>query len=471
MLNILLGNRCKAKDIETLLNTLHTIAPNTQPYTLFSPYTFDKFPQIHTAHSTQKYDFIYLPDSLQVQMAISEQIPYFIGASYTSFLRKIARFCKRLVYRCIDSGIKLTTKPTKQRKLAIIRTDAIGDYLLFRNFLPLFATHYGKVTLVGNIAYKDLITEFDSPHIIEFIPIHTTKFQKNIFYRIKTLKYLRTFDFETLINPIFSRDYLSESLAKFICAKQKIASVGDTSNISYHLKLHFDTIYNTLVSADSRILFEFYRNAEFIKGLMPTISIPSYTLTLNHTNIQEFMLPKRYAVFFIGASSAFRKWSLEHFYEVGKWHINQGFSVVICGGKEDYENGESLAYNLNQLDNITQELDSKAINLCGKTSLGALARVVYNGNHLLSNETSCVHIACAIRHDINIYVVYNGNHLYRFTPYPQGIGSKYYSIYHPTIDKNLAAYGIISNFLQETSRLDINKITPTQVINTIQATL
>ncbi len=123
---------------------------------------------------------------------------------------------------------------------------------------------------------------------------------------------------------------------------------------------------------------------------------------------------------------------MEHFYEVGKWHINQGFSVVICGGKEDYENGESLAYNLNQIDNVTQELDSKAINLCGKTSLGALARVVYNGNHL-----------------------------YRFTPYPQGIGSKYYGIYHPTIDKNLAAYGIISNFLQETSRLDINKITST----------
>ena len=150
--------------------------------------------------------------------------------------------------------------------------------------------------------------------------------------------------------------------------------------------------------------------------------------------------------------------------------MENGFSVVICGGKEDYEGGERLAHNLTQTA-LQKGLDTKALSLCGSTSLSALARVVYNGNHLLSNETSCVHIACAIRHDISIYVVSNGNHLYRFTPYPQGIGGKYYGIYHPTIDKNLAAYGIISNFLQEASRLDINHISPQAVIRVIESTL
>lgn len=468
MLKILLGNRCCAHDIEALLTKLKATSQDT--YTLFSHHSFEGFPQICAHKDTQYYDFIYLPDAAQAKEAQATQIPYFAGSLEASLLKRVVRACKHFAYACIESSAKLSARPTQKRELAIIRTDAIGDYLLFRNFLPLFAAHYGAITLIGNAAYADLALEFDRSYIQEFIPICVKKFQKNPIYRFKILRYLRTFSLEVLINPIFSRDYLSESLARFLTAGTKIASMGDTSNLSARFKAHFDRTYHTLIPASPKILFEFYRNAEFVRTLLPTAPLPSYTLTLSHSDTREFELPTRYVVFFIGASSKARKWSLEHFYQVGLWHMDRGFSVVVCGGKEDYEGGERLAHKLTQAA-LQKGLDTKALNLCASTSLSALARVVYNGNHLLSNETSCVHIACAIRHDINIYVVYNGNHLYRFTPYPQGIGGKYYGIYHPTIDKNLAAYGIISNFLQEASRLDINHISPQAVIRVIESTL
>ena len=468
MLKILLGNRCCAHDIEALLTKLKATSQDT--YTLFSPHSFEGFPQICAHTSTQCYDFIYLPDAAQAKEAQATQIPYFAGSLEVSLPKRVVRACKHFAYACIESSAKLSTRPTQKRELAIIRTDAIGDYLLFRNFLPLFAKYYGRITLIGNATYADLVLEFDRSYIQEFIPICVSKFRTNPIYRFKILRYLRSLSFEVLINPIFSRDYLSESLARFLHAQTKIASIGDSSNLPARFKARFDSSYHRLLPASPKILFEFYRNAEFARTLLPTAPLPPYALTLPHSHIREFELPARYVVFFIGASTQARKWSLEHFYEVGVWHMENGFSVVICGGKEDYEGGERLAHNLTQAA-LQKGLDTKALSLCGSTSLSALARVVYNGNHLLSNETSCVHIACAIRHDISIYVVSNGNHLYRFTPYPQGIGGKYYGIYHPTIDKNLAAYGIISNFLQEASRLDINHISPQAVIRIIESTL
>lgn len=462
-LRILLGQKCRARDIATLLATLDS---RDTSYTLFSTKRFVAFPQIHPHSTSWAYDFVYLPDKAQMAQALKRQIPYFSDTKL-SIYKALYHALKSAVYACIALCAKLTTKATTHREIAIIRTDAIGDYMLFRNFLPLFARHYGALTLIGNSAYEDLLA-FDRAYIKEFIPLNPKRFQKDLRYRFRILKTLQSYRFKILINPIFSRDMLSESLAAFLNADYKVASVGDCANISLAHKAHYDAHYHELVPARSDVMFEFYRNAEFATALLPHTTLPSYALSLPHT---ECALPSPYVVFFIGASAEFRKWSLEHFYEVGLWHIARGFSIVICGGQEDRESGAQLATRLTQAI-ATQNLSHlQAINLCGDTSLSALARVVYNGNHLLSNETSCVHIACAIRHDISIYAVYNGNHLYRFTPYPQGIGGKYYGIYHPTIAKNLVAYGIISNFLQQTSRLDINLITPQMVIHTIESTL
>lgn len=377
----------------------------------------------------------------------------------------ILRFLYHFTLSCFDKIAQtLIIDSNKQnKKLIIIRTDAIGDYVLFRNFLKPLYGKYGKLVLVGNIAYESFALQLDGEYIQEFIPINHKKFSRNLLYRFQIIKKLRQTSYEILINPIYSRDRVSEDICKIINAKEKIASIGDCSNLPQKIKQKYDKNYTTLLPAENKLMFEFYRNLEFFHNLLDKdLSVDLY---IDLENIKEkskdFNITSPYSVFFIGASAQYRKWGKDNFIKIGKFlHTNFHENIVVCGGKEDFENGEY----------IRQKLEQQSIcclNLCGKTSLLDLARVVYNGNHLISNETSCVHIAKAIRHD-KVFVVYNGNHLHRFTPYPKELGGEYYGIFHPFIQANLDEYAFISNYSGKTSTLDINEITAESVIEKIK---
>lgn len=346
----------------------------------------------------------------------------------------------------------------RKEKIIIIRTDAIGDYILFRNFLKPLYEKYGKLTLVGNIVYKELVTQLDGEYLEHFIAIDRKKFSRNLIYRFKIIKELRKYSYEILINPIYSRDRISEDITSIIDAKEKIASIGDCSNLPQNIKQKYDKNYTILLPAKQEIMFEFYRNLEFFQNLLGKNLSVDFFIDLRKTEKQKnFDIIPPYSVFFIGASTQYRKWGNDNFVEVGKFlHFNFHENIVVCGGKEDFENGEYIRQKLEQYSIL-------CLNLCGKTSLLDLARVVYNGNHLISNETSCVHIAKAIRHD-KVFVVYNGNHLHRFTPYPKELGGEYYGIFHPFIQANLDEYAFISNYSNTTSTLDINEIPASNVI-------
>jgi len=86
---------------------------------------------------------------------------------------------------------------------------------------------------------------------------------------------------------------------------------------------------------------------------------------------------------------------------------------------------------------------------------------------IVSNETFIPHMAVALGLK-NIFVISNGNHFGRFIPYPSEITVSYFPIYHPEIEKNLENYKILSNTYGYGSKLDINEISPEDVIDKIK---
>lgn len=352
-----------------------------------------------------------------------------------------------------------------QDSIIILRSDAIGDYLLFRNFLSELKISYPTyhITLCGNLAYKELATTLDSEFVDTFIWIDIKR-MKNTMYRICTLRKLKTTAYDIFINPLHSRDSINILLSTAIYAREKVAPQGDSVNVSAKEKAKNDRIYSQLTPSKAGIMFEFYRNREFFEYFLGRSLeiLPS----INHNllpPIEHFNLPKDYSVLFIGASMAYRKWSVEHFAKVAL-HLIECYHqhIVICSGKEDSE----LANNLIQIIESKKHNDRQIINLVGKTSLTQLGEVVYNGNLLVSNETSCVHLASILDTTI-VIVVSNGNHLGRFIPYPKEICDKYYPVFHRFIEDNLDKYEELSNKFAYKSTLDINEITPDKVIGVI----
>lgn len=380
-------------------------------------------------------------------------------------ISKLKTLIKFIIYYIINILVE-PSKKIKPKSLLLIRLDAIGDYVLFRNFIEVLkkSEEYKNynMTLLGNSAWKSISEELDSEYIDEFIWLDKNKFNKDFEYRYKKLKEITESGYEIVLSPVYSREFfVGDNIVKLINAKEKIGSVGDLSNIRVWQKNISDKYYTTLIPAKDEIMFEFSRNKEFFENLLGIkldIKKPIINLQPKKLNIE---LPKKYAILFIGASASYRKWQIEKFATIGKYLKEQyGYEIVLCGGPTDIEDAKEFKkyakYNY--------------IDLAGKTSLMDLLYVIYNGNLMIANETSAPHFAVALEMT-NVFVISNGNHYGRFTPYPKEIAQNYHVVYHPEIEKDLDDYKKLSNSYGYGSDLDISEISDEMVKNKIKEVL
>jgi ADP-heptose:LPS heptosyltransferase len=354
----------------------------------------------------------------------------------------------------------LTTIPLLNKKgkiipktIILIRLDAIGDYILFRNFIKILKNsekykNY-KIILIGNIIWKDITETFDKEFINEFIWINVKKFTINPIYRYAILKKIIKKGCEIVINPTYSRVfYTDDNIVKLINAKEKIGSMGDLSNIKKWQRIISNKYYTKLLPTKNDIIFEFYRNKEFFDNLLnkniriikPSLHLKEEQITLN--------LPKKFSILFIGASSKFKKWEIRKFVAIGKFLKETfGYDIVLCGGPTDLKDAK-------QFGNFA---DYEYLDLVSQTTLIEFINVIYKGSLMISNDTSAPHLAVSLN-KTNIFVLYNGNHFGRFVPYPKEICQGYHPIYHPYIKENINDYKKISNRYTYKSELDINDI-------------
>lgn len=361
---------------------------------------------------------------------------------------------------CIDFFAKKKAY-INTKELIIIRSDVIGDYILFRNFLKTLKESQKfsdyKITLLGDKSWQQLSEILDVNYVDNFIWIDRKKFCNDYKYRFLTIRDISSKGYETLINTVYSRDYLiSESIVKVVSANNKIGCTGDDTTISRYYKKKTNKNYTILLNCRDDILFEFYRNYEFFENLLgePLTDI-KFEMKINKRSILDIHSNK-YAVLFLGASSSFRQWSAESFAKVAQYIEQQyGYQIVICGAPSDISKAEIFIKYFNN-----------CINLVGKTSLIELACIIEQCQFIVSNETSAVHMAVALGVK-PVFVIYNGNHFGRFTPYPKELCKNYYLIGHPFIMINQDYYKRISNQRNYVNKLNINEITVETVINVI----
>src|ERR1700744_4365147 len=62
---------------------------------------------------------------------------------------------------------------TPKKRILLIKTDAIGDYILFRNFIEVLKTSElyrdYEITLLGNGLWRDIAHKYDGAFISKFI--------------------------------------------------------------------------------------------------------------------------------------------------------------------------------------------------------------------------------------------------------------------------------------------------------------
>ena len=219
---------------------------------------------------------------------------------------------------------KLLNTYSEVEQLVIVRLDAIGDCLLFSNSMKQIRKLFpnAAITYVCYYETHDLID--NCPYIDTKIYMDRTLVNTDKFYREKVLAGLQQFEYDLLINPLYSREFQAEEIVQFIKAKIKIGVKGDHSNIDPALLNVTEKFYDVLLATDETPnKFELYRNAEIIKLLGGDVSpelLPEIWGSIKDINfISNFLSSYKldeYAVVFPGSKggkNSIKYWGSENF--------------------------------------------------------------------------------------------------------------------------------------------------------------
>ncbi|MEQ9443503.1 MAG: glycosyltransferase family 9 protein [Cyclobacteriaceae bacterium] len=348
-----------------------------------------------------------------------------------------------------------------RNKLIIVKLDAIGDYILFRNYLEFirksdkYNNHH--ITLCGNRLWRNLAEEYDKEFIDSFIWMDIPRFSRSRAYRLWCVFRLKIHYYGEVISPTHSRRfYIEDDLVKKIRSGKKTGSQGDDFNISPNQKVLGDAYYTHIVTGTSNVLFEYEKNRVFIDKVLDEQTsyfdkpfIPVKSRKLNAVVVCP------------GAGAKFRQWSPCNFAVLCDKIVEEvAVDVVLCGSKSDKVHAGVIIERMKNKNNIYDR--------CGETTLIELVNLIASAKIVIANESSPVHIAVAV--DTPAICLSNGNHFGRFNPYPPKMTKKVTTLYPPKLTERLESdyESLVSDYYRG-SKEDINQISVLHVFKAFQS--
>lgn len=294
---------------------------------------------------------------------------------------------------------------SEEKEIIIIKPDRIGDFILWIKSLESIINTYteSKITIVCDKSVVQLLEVIKNLKI-KIISIDREKFLLNLYYRWKILKRLKGKKYYIAINPLYSRDFLSESLLESIIADKKIGINGDDSNLNSKLLERYNKNYTKLYTIPNSCIHELEINKNFIKKICG-LNNNSRELKLEFDRTRK--IKEKYIVIFLGSSSPKKQWNIEKFIGIEQ-EFPLEYTLVLLGGSSELKIGEIFQKNISKKRNIR--------NLIGKTNMKEVCNYIYNSNLVITNDTFAVHLSTLLEKD-SLCIV-GGGHFGRFLPYP-----------------------------------------------------
>lgn len=297
------------------------------------------------------------------------------------------------------------------KRVLIINLEAIGDLIMFTSVLK----HYKKA-FPGKRIYllmkhnTGLDKIFEKNFVDQTILLNYKKFGGNPFYGAKIINFLRGIGFKTVVNHDFSA---AEIIGKIITVElgaeevigyegqaiefQKPFDVQQKKNLEIIRKKFFPR-YTDLIpmiysdsEKDGRIRHEinYYKAIyEHITGRKESNYATVLPVNNEDATIKKFNLPKnKYAVLNVNASVGCKRWPLERFVKVAEYLSTKVISIVLVGSP-----GEKKF-----VEEFKKICSVQMIDAVGKTKIEDLINLVANSLLVVSNDTSTIHIAVALK--------------------------------------------------------------------------
>jgi ADP-heptose:LPS heptosyltransferase len=315
-----------------------------------------------------------------------------------------------LALSAVDRAAGLAHRPASDRKVLIVRPDALGDFLLWLNaaeeFRRLYPAPQYEITLLGNQIWTSLagrLGYFD--HVWD---VNRKKFIRDLRYRYRLLKKVAAEGFSVVIYPVLARDFLwGDSIVHASGAPVLIGSAGDLTCMTPRERRFTDKWYTKLVEDDSQDEWEGSRTASFMRGF----GSPHFKFSVPRLPAQAFDDPssrtsKAYYVICPGTGVTMKAWPIESFASLAdRIFDHTKWAGIVCGTASE----SSLAQQL-----LTQSHASLE-NRAGRTSLAELASIFRQARLVIANDSGSLHLAAAT--GTPVVAIVGGGQFGRFVPY------------------------------------------------------
>lgn len=397
----------------------------------------------------------------------------------------------------LDRLLTLTkpiSPPIRKKTLCFIRLDIIGDYILYRNFLPLFKKYFEdyETTFIGNTVIKDIATHCDSKYIDKFIFLDNTYWEKYLrigangsrFSKLKELLFflpkfmrkryedvsnLRKESYEICINSsMFYFSTKEDAIIKCLTAENKVGVFCthpiDSSFHRIHLRKQTEirkSFYTHLFYPKEVPQFLYDSNQDFFQSFFKHfkgVDIGFVGLELKLPIAFEYekfknILKPPYGVLNLGASDDFRVY--KRFDEM-IYFLNPDYQLILCGNSKKDE----------KLANSILKRHKNAISLVNQTDLVEYLHLLKNASFAMGNESSIMHLSACLKIPY-AFIVSSGRAFPFFHPYPKEIGPNIHMIYPRDFQKIISKpNGIIKAITMPHPLVDF--VNPQDIVSAIK---
>lgn len=329
-----------------------------------------------------------------------------------SFIQDEIEHEKSLIIDNLNKQYKLI------KKIVVIKLDAIGDSLLFTNTIKAIRAlfPYANISFISYLETKEIVDR--CPYIDAKIYIDRNSFSVSKPYRENVIAKLNEFQYDMLLNPLYSREYNAEQVVAFTNADIKIGVRGDLSNITQQILNVTDKWYDYFLEVDKeKNKFELKRNAEIIsllggsldENILPELWEKDEDDEFVRRFIKNYKI-ENYAVIFPGSKGgrqSIKYWGTEKYASLINYiHDVLKLKVILLGGVEDSE----------ICSEIVIATKSAPILLIGHFTLWQTVSFLKHARFYVGSDTSIAHFSAALK--IPTIVILGGGHFGRFFPYP-----------------------------------------------------
>lgn len=254
------------------------------------------------------------------------------------------------------------------QKMLVIRPGGIGDAVLLIPVLRLLKEVYPRVHI-------DVLAEKRNGTIFSF-----SKDVASVYY------YDRPKDLKAVIGGTYDVVIDTEQWHRLSAVVARLTRAPIVLGYSTNERVRCFT-HHVIYSHDDPEMESFFNLVEPLLGNksrpvnIPFLSIPSQ----DSKNIEPLLTPlrnKTIIAIFPGGSTMQKRWDESNFRSVAAMLINNGYGIVVLGGKDDFEAGKKIA-----------EIKPSILNFCGKLSLIETAALLKKVSLLISGDSGIMHMA------------------------------------------------------------------------------